>query len=259
MIALQHDRSRGALIAVEGPAGDAGNGLAVDDALTVKYDRDDAADQGYLHGLPFTRFPGGVDARRQKAIDAADLVAVRFVAVIILDLHLVTAAQVNAAVASLRIAELRVQFEVVEFLLADQVVAGSGVDEQPVSDDPAVFHGRRTRLPAGQGFTVEKLDALCPDGRLCTLERGGARSGPRELAALFVGRFALQQVVTQASLETLFVFALLPLRRHAEANLAVGELDARDGPGAPKTPDKGADQGPPAGKPYLQPGRILLL
>ena len=150
------------------------------------------------------------------------------------------------------------QLEVSELLRADEVVAGSGVDEQAIAHDPAVLHGGRPRLPANQVFAVKKLDRFFPGGRLGWRERGGASGGPRDLVAALIDRFALEQAVPQASFETLVVLALFPLRRHAKANLAIGKFDARDGPGAAKAPDKGADQRPPAGESDLQPGRIFF-
>ena len=76
VIALEHDRPRRALVAVERTAGDAGDRLAVDDLFAVEHHRDRAADQGDFKRLPLAGLFRGVLDRRQEAVDAADLVAV---------------------------------------------------------------------------------------------------------------------------------------------------------------------------------------
>src|SRR5207248_6265134 len=107
MIPLQHDRSRRSLIAIESAPRDPGDGLAVNDSLAVEDDGQDAADKHDIKRLPLARSFRRIDAGGQKAVDAADLVAVGFIAVVVLDLDLVAAAQVNAAVTPFRIAACR--------------------------------------------------------------------------------------------------------------------------------------------------------
>src|SRR5438067_11008812 len=99
VIPLQEDGPRRALIAVEGAARDPGNLLPVDDALVVEVERERPPDERDVERLPLAGLLGGVDAGREEAVDAADLVAVGVAAEVVLDLHLVAAAEVDAAVA----------------------------------------------------------------------------------------------------------------------------------------------------------------
>ena len=149
-----------------------------------------------------------VRARGQEAVDAADQVRVRLQAVVVLDLHLVAAAQVDAAVAALRVAELGVQLEVGELPLADQVDAGLGVDQQAVADDPAVRRlglGRRERVragraerPAGEVLAVEQFDRLAPGRRLVALQVRGPLADPGDLVAVVGDGFAGERVAVEA-------------------------------------------------------------
>src|SRR5690348_16353333 len=112
VVPLEQDRPRLPLLAINRPAGDAGDRLPVDHPLAVEDDGHHPPDQGDLERLPLARFLGRIDRRGEEAVHAADLVAVRLLAKIVLDLHLVPAAQVDAAVAPLRVAELGGQLEI---------------------------------------------------------------------------------------------------------------------------------------------------
>lgn len=55
MVALDHDRTRARLTAVEGATGDALNDDVVEDPTAIERDRQTISDDGRLEGLPLTR------------------------------------------------------------------------------------------------------------------------------------------------------------------------------------------------------------
>src|SRR5262245_45964711 len=106
VVALEQDGARLFLVAVQGAAGDSGDGLPLDDWFAVENDGNLASNQGDVHGLPLVCRFRAIQARGEEAIDAANAVAVGFLPKIVLDLHFVSATQVNAAVAAFGIAKL---------------------------------------------------------------------------------------------------------------------------------------------------------
>src|SRR5262249_17346346 len=105
-------------------------------------------DQRDVHGLPFTRFLRGVDGRRQEAVNAADLVAVRLVAVIVLDLHFVAAAQVDAAIASFRIAKFGMELGIGNVRSLTRSLKGVALTRRPSRTvQPCLALGERAFQP----------------------------------------------------------------------------------------------------------------
>src|SRR6266487_2496063 len=162
MITLQEKRAGSAFVAVQGASGDPGNCLPIDDPFAVENDGDDTTHERDVHDLPFARLLGGIEARGQEPVDAADLVAVRLIAIVVFNLDFISAAKINAAVAAFGITEFGVDLEIGEFLLGDKIIARSCVDQKTVSNHPTVLGLSGAGLPAGEVFAVEKLDRLRP-------------------------------------------------------------------------------------------------
>src|SRR5206468_420474 len=113
-----------------------------------------------------------------ETVNAADLVGIGLVAVIVLNLDFVAAAQIDAAIAAAWVTELGVQLEIGKVTVGDQIIAGRRIYEHSVPDFPAVFRARGTRFPAGLILAVEKLDRLAPGRRACPLQGRGAAPRP---------------------------------------------------------------------------------
>ncbi len=94
VIALKEDWAGFAFVAIQGSAGDTGNRLSIYNRLAIEDDRDLSANQGDVHRLPFARLFGGIDSRRQKAINSTDLMALGLSAKTIFDLYFVSTAKV---------------------------------------------------------------------------------------------------------------------------------------------------------------------
>ena len=228
VVALKHDWAGRAFVAVERSAGDAGDDLAVDDLLAVKCDGDHPSDQAYLERLPLARFFRSVFDRRQKTVDTADVVTFRLFAEVIFDLHLIAATQVDSAIAAAGIAEIRTQFEVGELLLGQEVVAGLCVDQNAVSNDPAILLAGCPRHPARQIPAVEKLDRLAPSRQGGPPERGGDDIPAGFMRQrLFVGRLAAEHVAFERTLDVLEESVRFsPLGRQREMDAALLEFHA---------------------------------
>src|SRR5205823_620195 len=89
VIALQHQRTRHAFVAVEGASSDSRNLLIPDYRLAVCHDRDHPPDERDVVGLPLSRMSRRDLARRDETVNAAEAIASRLGAKIVFDLDFV--------------------------------------------------------------------------------------------------------------------------------------------------------------------------
>src|SRR5881392_2410665 len=129
MIALEIDRARRALVAVDCAAGDAGNLPIADDLLAVGDDGHHPTDQSDVIGLPLSGRSGSDFSRRNESVDTAEAMRVGLATVIILDLDFVAAAQIDSAVAAGGITEFDVKLEIAEGTHGTKVDAGTRAGE----------------------------------------------------------------------------------------------------------------------------------
>src|SRR5690242_14035952 len=111
MVALNHDRTGAALVAVERTAGDSRDGLSIYNGLAVEHHGYNAADQRDIERLPLARRLRRPDAGREEAVDTGHTMHAQILALVVFDLDLVSAAQVDTAVVLGRIPEFHVQLE----------------------------------------------------------------------------------------------------------------------------------------------------
>src|SRR5690606_21463230 len=119
-------------------------------------------DQRDLERLPFAGRPHSVDGRREKSVQATHAQRVECKPVVVLDLHLVTAAQVNAAVAAGRETELRAQAKIAEVPIRDEVDARRPRFEHAADDAPAIRVAPVAAAPACAIAVVEERNRLAP-------------------------------------------------------------------------------------------------
>src|SRR5262245_19229401 len=147
VIALQHDRSWLPFGAVERASGDPRRLFFINHRLAVERDGQLASDQCDLVLLPLTGPLRRVHLRSEKSVQPAHAVALRRFAVIVFDLHFITAAQVNAAVALFDELEFEAELEVLELLFGDDVNAALAVGHHAVFDSPTSFAFFEAKLP----------------------------------------------------------------------------------------------------------------
>src|ERR1051325_9168089 len=143
VIALQKERPRRALVAVERAARGPRDVLARDHLVTVEHDRDQPPHQGDLVGVPL---PGRLRrrlVRRDEAVDRPQPLARNDAQGGILDLHLVAAPQIDTAVAMLGEAELHVELEVAVAGVRLEVGATAGVRKPTTHHAPVVLPANR--------------------------------------------------------------------------------------------------------------------
>src|SRR5215510_15550117 len=99
VIALEHERPRRLFGAVERASGDPRYLFLVNHCLAVERDGPLASDQSDLVLLPLAGLLRRVHLRSEESVQPAHAVTLRLLAVIVLDLRFIAAAQVNAAVA----------------------------------------------------------------------------------------------------------------------------------------------------------------
>src|SRR3954471_21518520 len=138
VIALQENRTWRAFIAVERATGDSGHLLVCDHLSAVGDDGHHSSDEGDVVRLPLTGRPRRDHARRQESVNGAEPVVPRRIAVVVLDLNFVAAAQIDAAVALLGVTELDVELEVAEGAVGDEIAARSGAAQHAVDDAPLI-------------------------------------------------------------------------------------------------------------------------
>src|SRR5437867_2110384 len=146
---------------IERASGDSWYLLVSYQSLAVQHHRQHASHERDVVRLPLTRLSRGGLARRQKAVDRAEVILNRFERVAILDLDLVSSTKVNATVPFGWIAKLDMQLEIVERLASDEVGAGTRVCEYAIHGTPVCSR----RLPARHVRAVEESDRRPPARR----------------------------------------------------------------------------------------------
>src|SRR6516225_9275888 len=112
--ALEVDRSRQCLVAIEGTAGDSRNFPVVDNGLAILDYGDLPSDQRDIKTLPDSGPARQFRRRSQETVHPASVVARRFREGIVFDLNLVTPAQIHPAIGVRPTVELDVQLEIFE-------------------------------------------------------------------------------------------------------------------------------------------------
>src|SRR5262245_31415407 len=238
VIALEHDRPRRPFGAVERAAGDPWYLFFVNHCLAVERDGKLASDQGDLVLLPLAGLFRRVHLRSEESVQPAHAVALRLLAVIVLDLRFIAAAQVNAAVALFDDLEFEAELEVLELLFSDDVNAALAVGHRAVFDAPASFAFFRTQLPSRQVLAVEDLDRGVPFRIGFGFERGRSDAGPFQRRAVFAIGRAFELPAGQFAIEDQVDFHVLVLRWQAEFEFSVVEFDLLDRAGAAETSDE---------------------
>src|SRR3954462_3684100 len=143
VIALQENRARRAFIAVERATGDSGDLLVYDHLSAVGDDRHHSSDEGDVVRLPLARRPRRDHTRRQESVNGAEAIVPRRIAVVVLDLNFVAAAEIDAAVALLGVAELDVELEIAEGAVGDEIAPGPRTAQHAVDDAPLIRRAAR--------------------------------------------------------------------------------------------------------------------
>lgn len=128
MISLQHEGTRLCLPTVQRATCDAGNLNVIDDQLIIKYNRYFPAQKSDIAGIPLA---GRFDRHHiwdQETVHASRPQAARLLAVIILNLNLIPAAQIDAAIAAFQEMILKMQLEISELLPGDQIHPSLSID-----------------------------------------------------------------------------------------------------------------------------------
>ena len=133
-----------------------GISCAVDDRRAVKHDRDAPADELDVERLPLAGRARRIDGRRDEAVDAAHAQRIERLAGVVLDLHLVAAAQIHAAVAAGRKPELGVQPKVAERRVRDEIDARRRRGQHVALHAPAARVLRAARRPAREVAAVQQ-------------------------------------------------------------------------------------------------------
>ena len=98
VVALQHQRAGGTLIAVDRPAGDARNFHLIDDRDAVQVHRKNPPNQGDIERLPLAGRLGRQRCRGNLTVNAAHQAGMRALPKIVLDLNLMAPAKVDPAI-----------------------------------------------------------------------------------------------------------------------------------------------------------------
>src|SRR5271168_1230544 len=200
-------------MAVDCPASDSRNLLVIDDRLAVQYDGDVSSYQGDVEGLPDIGCARLFGRWSEKAVYPARVMAGRFVLRFGLDLDFITAAQVDPAVGVLAAIEFHVQLEVLEFEVVDEFRAIARADQVSVANGPVGRPGF-VLLPAGQVFSIEKLNRLAPLRGLGSFKRRGLVATPLPGLAVRTVHRAGEGLANQLALKQhVFFTALLILGR----------------------------------------------
>src|SRR5213592_1777316 len=183
MIALQHDRARLLLIAVERATRRARNVRLADDRLAVQHDRYSASHERDVVGLPLVRALRRILIGNEESVDRAEPTCVlRAAHYRVFDLRLVTAPQVDAAVPLGRVLELHMELEVAVRLIGDEIAAALGVREHAIDRLPLIL--ATGHMPSCCTPAVEQLHRRAPPPTAVpTRARATARDGRSRRAA----------------------------------------------------------------------------
>src|SRR5579871_6183094 len=157
MIALQQNRSRLRLVAVERTAGASWNFFIVDDLLPIQSDTHALPHDGRFELLPLTGRLRRVHARRNKTVDGAMAMRFRGLAVVVENLDFVMPAQVESAIAVLAHGVFRFHVKVLELLRGVNVVGFALIVHRAVFHDPTQRLVDVLRMPSIEILAVEQL------------------------------------------------------------------------------------------------------
>src|ERR1035437_1982351 len=174
----------------------------IDHRFTVEHYGHLTPDQADVVDLPLPGRFARVLARRNAAVEGAITVRIRRLAVVFLDLDLVSRPQTNPAIAARRKPAFHVQLEVPELFFREDVASSAGTGQNAVLHGPSPFPFGYQCAPAGEVPVVEEGDgwALAPGTVILVPNDRRAHAGPlhrRVVLALRLER-ALQPVIDEA-------------------------------------------------------------
>src|SRR5215470_1679025 len=149
-------------MAVQRSARYPGNLFIVDNLHAIQNNSHHSSNQCNVVCLPFSRFSWWLRLGRQKPVNAAHVMAWRFIERVRFHLHLVPSTQINSAVCVLSAIELHVQFEIFKLSVISQLRPISRSHERTLFHFPDLRRLWIERLPPCQIFPVKQLNRLSP-------------------------------------------------------------------------------------------------
>ena len=175
---LQVDRAGQAFMTIERAACNPWNLLFIDYGLTILHDRNGAAHERDVKGLPLVGLARQLRCGFEESVNSAGVVAGRLLHRLGFYLHFIAAAQINSAVRVLPDVEFDVQLEIFELGIIDQLGTVSRADQQSIFHFPCWCRVGFVLSPSGQIFAVEQLNGLSPFRSASTFELRSSHATP---------------------------------------------------------------------------------
>src|SRR5882724_11460793 len=167
MVTLKVDGTWAGNVGPESPAGATGDRLIGNDLCAVDAYGRVPIHKGEVEALPLAGGFAGIARGLNAAINRANIVSIRWLAITVGDLCLINTARINSAIAMFRAADFQPEVEVFKFLIGAQIAEvfmrfalflSRVVGEKTLLGTPAIDRVGIGQAPAAQVFAIKKLN-----------------------------------------------------------------------------------------------------